>query len=580
MSKNLTLNIDDDVNKALQKVKKFPSSDIVLVIPKEALIFADSVNFRLLRKQAELLSKNISILTMDKRGQQYALEYGFELRSFDALRKNGPSVDLKRAHKNHVRKESENLRDFSLPAYISEKDYLQKDVNKLPDHGFGFAPEPIEEHYAVAVMPETFPEVRQKTEIEKAQTADAFKEYAQQKILETQSKPKNKKGALEKLFKVAVVLALIIIVLLFTVVLPQANIVVYARTQAVSRDLEISVDKSASSVDSQNLIIPGQIFDQDEQINKSFNATGQINVGQKARGSVQIYNFTGRILRLNSATTFLTVGNKVYHFVNDVSDIKPTRTFNKTDVDPASLGQPVPIIADQPGEDYNVSGGTRFEIHNQVLGTVPQFLFAKNQNPTDGGNSRFVTVVSQDDVNNAQKALNSEIGDSTKAQLLNSRNLTLADSGLNVQIKNVAFDKNPGDQTLSFTGTISAHVTGLAFNADALKKMVEQRISSTLPQGQYLTSKNENISEVFRSIDYAQGKGLLDVHFDGLAAANIDTKGVASQINGKNALELKEYLLSNPNIDGVDINFKPFWVKRVPSLSGRVYVQEELGNGN
>jgi hypothetical protein len=540
MARNLYLNIGDDVSKAVSRIKRERAAELTLVFPKNSWLISDPVNLKLLKKHTDMLGKYISIMTMDAKGRQFAAEVGFEVKNMDYIKAAGHSMDLasRPAEKPTLTKAS--------AINIIQKQPNQAKVLPLPQ--------------ALPAQPPTAAIILQAKKIKK-QPRKIFNFKANKKIWQSTA---------------GIILLLLILLAVF--VFPSANIIVYARSQPISRDLQISVDKSALQANSQQLIIPGVLIDEQEQAILPFNATGQLNIGNKARGPIQIYNFTGKILKLNAKTTLLTAATKTYHFSTDLSGIKPSRYFGGSrDVDPASLTPPVEVVADQSGEDSNLPAGTRFEIHNDVLGTLPQLLYAVNSMPIDGGTSRFRTIISANDLDQASKGLNSTILSSAKQQLLNSKNLTILDSGENLQISNTSFDKKANDQAQSFNGTASGHLTALAFDATILTKLVEQRINLTLDTDKYLvTGSKESIKYEFKNVDLFAGTGVLNVHFESTIASKIDTVGIADKIIGQSSSQIKELLLSDPNIDAVDISLSPFWVRSVPRFSGRVHVSAEL----
>ena len=75
-----------------------------------------------------------------------------------------------------------------------------------------------------------------------------------------------------------------------------------------------------------------------ETVNKTdtFQSQGKMQVGNKASGTVKIYNFTCSPLNLKADTTTLTVGSKTYTLLNDIVLLKPTTYSNARtkEVDP------------------------------------------------------------------------------------------------------------------------------------------------------------------------------------------------------------------------------------------------------
>lgn len=525
MSKELYLKIDDDVARTIAKVSRANSADLTLVFPKGAMVLSNVSNLKLLKKQIDLLGKNVTILTNDQSGQQRALEAGFDLMTFEMMRKGLHTA----VHR---------------PREVSPEEAEPKSTPPI------FRPKaPVK----VYVEPDTikrFPVVPEEFEYE-------------------QTQPSGKKG-----WFFAVLLSAILIAVAVLILLPAANITIYAHTQPLSRDMQITVDKNAKAMDAKNLILPSQFLDKDQEFTKTYAATGKQNVGVKAQGLVQIYNYTGKTLKFSVKTTTLTVGNNIYRLAHDVSGIKPTRNIAGTsNPDPASLSPQVTVVADQPGDTYNVPGGTRFEIHNLVLGDVPQLLYAATTVPLDGGVSKFTTTITQADLDNARNDLKQTVIDSAKAQMLNKYGLVLLDSGTQFQVNNITFDKQVNDAVVSFNGQISGHIKALAFDKAQLQDLVTQRINYTLDSSQELYGTNAQWDMNFKSIDLDKGSGVLAVKYQGLIESKVDPKEIEAKSRGKTVSDLKETLLSDPKIDGADISLKPFWAKTLPNLSGRINVE-------
>ena len=69
--------IDDEITTVYDRVKKTPGrKQIVLVVPKRAVILQSVVNLRILKKKIEEDGKVISIITNDKSGRLLAMKAG------------------------------------------------------------------------------------------------------------------------------------------------------------------------------------------------------------------------------------------------------------------------------------------------------------------------------------------------------------------------------------------------------------------------------------------------------------------------------------------------------------------------
>jgi len=95
MAKSIYLNLEDDIAKITTRLKREASDEVVLVVPKKSLLFSDSINLRLLKKQADMIGKTLFIMTMDEMGQSYAKEAGFELKFLSKTNSKKISADIR-----------------------------------------------------------------------------------------------------------------------------------------------------------------------------------------------------------------------------------------------------------------------------------------------------------------------------------------------------------------------------------------------------------------------------------------------------------------------------------------------------
>ncbi len=549
MARNIYIKIDEDVFSIIKKIKKLPDSHLVLVIPKDALVFSERTNIRLLRRQAELQETELSILTMDPEGQRQALEAGLELRSFEALKRSGPSMDITRRRKDHVVEEVEAHPEITDP--IMYEGPWQSAV-------------PV-------IVEDEVPEVEEYEEEEVEEVAPVRSRYYNpQDTKEDSTELIAKKSPRKRRRWATAFLVIMLLAALAYALIPFAEVIVYAETSPLIRDFRIGVSPDAR-VDASALTIPGKVVNEEVELTSDFETTGRTAVGAKASGTVQIYNFTGRTLRLNTATTQLIVGDKVYRFEKDVLNITPTRKFAGTnDPDPASLTPPVNIIAEQSGEEYNLPGNSRFEVLNQVLGKTDA-LYAQNPAAIDNGTSRFSSNVSEEDLNKAREALRIQIKDEFASDQADKGFLTVS-SGMEVSEEQITFSRNVGDQSQNYAGKIQVRIKALIVERRDLDNVADQRVSLALENDQYMVREGEKREFQYSDVDLNAGTGALTVHLETHTAQNIDENEVKQRIQGKNAQEVQDILNDDPRMSRVEVKVRPGWYQSIPSLPSRIRI--------
>ncbi|MBI5530884.1 MAG: hypothetical protein HY918_05335 [Candidatus Doudnabacteria bacterium] len=548
------INLEDDVSKIVTRLKHQSAKQIVLVCPKRCFLFNDSINLRLLKKQTDMLGKEIFILTMDERGQLYAKEAGFGLKFLPKSHGSSAFSDVKISKKQPLtQQEPEEAETKANP--------ITEVVGEI-------------KHFAQNILPEKQPVKRSaivKSPVPKVATLDRIfenEDFAQN------TDPKAAKSKVYKSLVGLLVISVMVILVVYFLVLPKATVVVYPKSEPVTRDMEISLSSNIKELDPSKLVLPATAVSETVNVSHKYESQGKKQMGNKASGMVKIYNFTKLPINLKTSTTILTVGSKTYSLVNDVSGIKPTSYSNaKTkEIDQSSLGEPVEIVATSGGDDFNLPAGTRVEITNQVFGSNPQLLYAKTETEISGGTTRYLSVISQDDVDKSKEELLAEAMDDIKTKLAGSGQ-SLADKSYTLEVLQFTTDNQVGTETPSFQASMQIKVTGLAYATKDLKDLITQRIGQTLASNKSLVYKDpESTTVKIKSYDATAQLAVLNVHFEGQAVFNIELPYLAPELVGKSKTEVYEILKSKAEIDRVDMTLAPSWQKKFPYLASKIKV--------
>lgn len=360
------------------------------------------------------------------------------------------------------------------------------------------------------------------------------------------------------------------------VFLPEATIQVTARSEPVTRDLSIRVDKNLTVPAADDLAVPGKFIETEVTGKKTAASTGSKNVGKKASGFVSVYNFSKTTLILKAQTTVLTAGGRKYFFTQDVGGIRPTARIGLEDeeVDPTSLIPPVPLVAEGPGEEYNLLVGTRLEIANEAFGSQPKLLYAIVAEDISGGSTKQLPVVAQADIDNSYDALFKEIVAGARAEIVGKNSgFKILDNALAADTLEKQTSAQVGDETAEFESSLKLTVRVLAFDETQVLELVTQRIKRLLPETKILITEGERIQSQFANVNLDGGTGILVTHFEGQIFYRLDESELLEKVKGKTVNEIREILLSQPEINSIEIKFAPFWVKRAPKFKGKTQIE-------
>jgi hypothetical protein len=545
MAKLVKLQKSEQIVDIIKKIKTLKSDEVVFEIPDGSPLFKNPHNFELIKKSAAAMGKTVIMRTEDPAGKSMIAKAGL-------LMDEGGEF---------------------------EKPVVRTKTRKVKFSDIGATTMP---RGAAGALPPVPPPADMSFRTRPAPPTAAKTSYLP-------SLPKFRVPGLATNFSRFFVLGAVILVLVvfgLAVLLPQAQITVYARSEPIMRDLEVSVDKNTRSINSSNLTVPGIAISREISHTKNFPATGVKLAGNKATGQVQLFNFTKNTLTLRAATTTLVVDGKKYSFTKDVTGLRPTARIGQggeQEIDQSSLIPPVSIVAQEVGANFNIGADLRLTIQNAALGQAD--VYAETAGNITGGSSTETKVLSQADIDKATQTMQDELGplaeEELKAAGQQDVSLRILPNAVKSEVLAKTANKEVNDEVPDFDMTIIAKVTGVGFNEEDVKNLVLEKINSVLSEDKYLLEDGrQELTATFKTVNIDNGTGVLAVHFETIAAYRVENTNLSRILAGKDAVEIQEILLTKPEIDRVDVTFSPFFVKKAPRFNGKIFIKTVQSENN
>ena len=568
MTKTIYLNLEDDVTRVVNKLKREKASSVVLVFPKQSFIFGDKINLRLLKKQLDMLGKEVSILTMDERGRGFAQEAGFAIKSMPRAVRSHSLSDIR-------------MRTAPVPeTVVRSTAVVEPEPEPLPQSLAETPRVSLSRRKIVPAPAKAIPQrlTRRTGAVKKITSAGAPAAVAYSDLPPVTAKDNVYMPPNSHSFRPPrrrsyvgyavgfIVLAITVSLLLVFLVLPSASVAVYAGADQISRDLDVLANVNVESAQSTNLTIPAVSVAESRSTAETFSVNGKKELGNKAEGRVAIYNLTGQPMSLRAGTTTLTIGNKSYVFKQDQNNVRAVSSANDTEATVAD------IIAIDGGESFNAPAGTRMEITNQAFGSQPQRLFAKTITQVIGGSSRFVSVVTKEDLDAAQRELVKRAVEDINSSL--SGNVRLVEGAFTVNVESFTPDQPEGAEVQNFSAQLKVNISGLAFDESTLKNLIRQRLLTTLGTGKELQSQDKDkIIYQIKNLDTQNGLMQLSLNYETFSRPVLNADTLKNQIAGKSKQEASDLILANPEIDRVEITVQPVWQSDLPRFSGKINLE-------
>jgi len=546
MSKVIYLDVDEEITSVIDKIKKVEAKQAVaLFFPKRASLTKSIVNLKLLKKQVDLLGRNIFIVTSDETGFNLAKRSGFAVRK--TLNKNNDDIekvdfkekekidriDIKRFLKNNEELENE----------IENKDYFSKNNQAIK------------------------------------------KDKPFLNFLNNKKEPKKKRSS-RKLEKGKIVLlpsfgfksllffsliSFILVSIIFFVVLPKATITIVPKSEPFSSDFEFSVSSNVENIDHENKIISGLIEEVDMKSGtEKFDATGEKDKGTKARGSVIIYNSYSSDPQLLIASTRLQSQGKIYFLLSE------------TTIPGAKIegGKQVPgvkevfIEAEVSGEEYNI-GPADFIIPGLAI-TKQKNIYGKSEVAMTGGNTEKIKIITEEDLNRAKDSILGKItqkGIEDIEKRIDGENM-IVENTVQKEIIELKTNGEKGKEKDNFEMELRAKIIAMSFNKKEAEELTFTSLNKELsPEKFFINSDIENGVD-FEGVDFnIEHKQLsLKLHINKEVAWKIDEKIIKKSIKGKNKEEVVRYLLENSIGEDVKVDYWPFWVEKVPQIEKKIKI--------
>jgi hypothetical protein len=357
-----------------------------------------------------------------------------------------------------------------------------------------------------------------------------------------------KKTALKFIVPVFAIIIIVIGVVWFYFYKMHATVLLTLKENAVSQDETVTFSTTQPDDFNNNLIAAKSIS---ASINGqvSTNATGSKDIGDKAKGTVTIYNNNSNSVTLPSGAT-LTAGNgQVFLLDNSVTvasasgDIFSGTTPGTKDTT---------VTAQSIGTDGNEPSGTEFKIGSDNT------VAAKNDNAFTGGTKKTVTVVSENDIAKLREELPQSVASSAKQKLTQQ-----ADSGYTVlplagsaTLEDQQFSHNVNDQATQVSLTATVVYSGMEYSNSDMDSFAKTIMKQKYPQDPDVANNsiNENVTDVSQK---STGTANATVAIQAGLLPNINQQDVISSIKNESLGQAKNTLTNLPQVQNADITFSP-----------------------
>lgn len=510
------IDVDEEITGIVNKIQNSPKNIVALVLPKKADVFQSVVNMKLLKRSAEQADKKIVLVTSENKILPLAGAAGLFVAANSTSK---PYVPLSPSEPGYTNPNDPNTPGEELASNT-----------KNDDDGI---------------------------EIDNTKPSVSDPSKSAKKSSDKNKKVPNFSSFRKKMIIVAAGIFGLIIFLVWAIVFaPSATVNVKANTNEVPVNLELSADTDAESSDPSAKIVRATKTELVKEDSEKVLATGEKDNGNKASGTVELKNCTQKDGKISlPAGTGMSSGEFTFLTTAAVTLDSSVFSGGGTCLSPT---KEVPVIAQEPGEKYNLSARDYTVAGNGGVEASGSTM--------SGGTSDKVKVVSQADIDKAKERLNSKQNtaqEELKQQLAQGGFIGVDDS---FSAGTPKYTSNPAVNTEAAEVTVTAKTTSsmLGVNRDDVKAAIDAEVKNS-DEGSEQTILSDGIDTAQFSL-LANNKNIYTVSVAStvVVGPDVDEELIKQQIQGKKSAEAEQFINNIAGFSDTEINLSPFWVGSVP----------------
>ena len=321
--------------------------------------------------------------------------------------------------------------------------------------------------------------------------------------------------------------------------------------------------------------LSGEIFEAERTVSQEFSATGTKLKEVRARGIIRVYNAYSTLPQpLVANTRFVSDEGKLFRTPKRV--VIPGGRYEEGRFVPGEID--IEVVAAEPGEEYNI-GPSTFSIPGFAGTARFAAFYAKSFEPMTGGLIAEVPQVTKEDLDRAKEILTAKALEESKLALKRAIPLEeyiLVEGALSQEIVEVTPFAEEGQELSSFLFQVRAISQALAFKKSELKILAKDLLQPQIPQLKALHEESLLIDYYPRTFNLKERKVDLDLKISAQIYSVIDEYSLKEMIKNKRPEVARRLLENLPEIDRVEINLWPFWVRSVPSATERINIKLNL----
>lgn len=346
----------------------------------------------------------------------------------------------------------------------------------------------------------------------------------------------------------------------------KSTVTLHMQAKKIDESTEITLQTDSGNDLSQKILAAKEV-ETSVDGSVSTDATGKKDVGDKAKGTVTLYN-SAESKRTVPAGTVITSSNDL-DFVTDKEAVVASASGDIFSGVKSGTAQ-VSVTAKNIGTEYNLPSNTKFTVSGG------SGLAAKNDSAFSGGTKKTVTVVAKKDVDtltaNLPKELQTEAKESIKTKV--SSNESILPMFTDVTLSKKSTDRDIGEEAKKVTMKGTVTFSTLSYSSEDLKSLAEASLKGRFSEDLALSDKG--IEANLKDIKAGKNNdATATLEMSAGLLPKIDKDSIVKELTGKSFSGAESYLKTLPQVASAEIVLSPnlpFLPKLLPRFSKNITV--------
>lgn len=354
-------------------------------------------------------------------------------------------------------------------------------------------------------------------------------------------------------------IAIFPLIFLALCLLNKVEITLFLKPFEVSATVPVTLDSTINTFEPGSSVIPVTVKTFDLKVESKVETTGKLVIGEKARGSIIIYNKQDKVQNIPKGAILVDSSGKQFELLTPVQVAGGTSDFNEGIL---KFGQVKTVIsASAIGPEGNLVKDAKltFKDFQETL------LVAKSDSDFSGGTKDEVSVVSKQDKTTLEEQLNlaikNEISKKIESDVTNLTGALL--ETIESKQKRIELSRNINEQTDELSGTLEASVSVFVIPSSLKNKIIISLLSDKDEDKIDYQNAVYDIKIKIDKLDSTKATGELSI--SGQVAPKLNINAIRSKIALKSNNFVKEYF--SKNID----HFYNYEIKSSLPLIGKFF---------